>query len=169
MRGIVLSFVLVLLFSCRSKESATGENGSENARIRNKYAGLMGVNPDDIKNVKLYKFIDDWYGAPYKYGGKAKTGVDCSGFVSQLMANVYGKTVSGSSASIHKASEKVNKKNLQEGDLVFFKISSDQVSHIGVYLQNNRFVHASTKRGVVINSLQEEYYTKYYFAGGRIP
>jgi lipoprotein Spr len=169
MRAIVLSIVLVMLFSCRSKESATGENGTENARIRNKYAGLMGVSPDNIKNVKLYKFIDDWYGAPYKYGGKSKTGVDCSGFVSQLYAIVYGQTLSGSSASIHKASDKVSKKNLQEGDLVFFKISSDQVSHIGVYLQNNRFVHASTKRGVVINSLQEEYYTKYYFSGGRIP
>jgi lipoprotein Spr len=129
----------------------------------------MGVSPEDIKNVKLYKFIDDWFGAPYQYGGKSKTGVDCSGFVSQLYANVYGQTLSGSSASIHKASDKVSKKNLQEGDLVFFKISSDQVSHIGVYLQNNRFVHASTKRGVVINSLQEEYYTKYYFSGGRIP
>lgn len=169
MRAMVFSTVTVLFFACHSKEKATGESGSENIRIRNKYAGLMGVNPDDIKNVKLYKFIDDWYGTPYQYGGKSKTGIDCSGFVSQLCANVYGKTVSGSSASIHKASDKVSKKNLQEGDLVFFKISSDHVSHIGVYLQNKRFVHASSKRGVVINSLEEEYYTKYYYSGGRIP
>lgn len=166
---MVLSLAWVLLFSCRGKESATGENGAESVRIRNKYAALLGVNPADIKNVKLYKFIDDWYGVPYKYGGKSKTGIDCSGFVSQLCAHVYGKTISGSSASIYKASDKVNKKNLNEGDLVFFKISSDQVSHIGVYLQNKRFVHASSKRGVVINSLDEAYYTKYYFSGGRIP
>jgi lipoprotein Spr len=57
---------------------------------------------------------------------------------------------------------------MEEGDLVFFKIEGNQVSHIGVYLQNNKFVHATTKKGVIINDLDELYYKKYYFKSGRI-
>ena len=72
------------------------------------------------------------------------------------------------------AAEKISEKELKEGDLVFFTINSKpnakegQVSHMGIYLQNNKFVHATTKAGVMINDLDEEYYKKYFEGGGRI-
>jgi murein DD-endopeptidase / murein LD-carboxypeptidase len=68
---------------------------------------------------------------------------------------------------MYESCDHVAEKNLQEGDLVFFKINSKNVSHVGVYLQNRRFVHASTKRGITINNLDEAYYKKYFFKGGR--
>ena len=62
----------------------------------------------------------------------------------------------------------VSKSNLEEGDLLFFKIDGDKISHIGVYLQNNKFVHATTKKGVMIDDLDEAYYKKYYYKAGRL-
>ncbi len=129
---------------------------------------MMGVKENEITNIALYKFIDNWYGAPYKSAGKSKAGVDCSGFVSILCAQVFQKTVSGPSTAIFQSCNVISEKNLQEGDLVFFKINSDKISHVGVYLKNRRFVHASTHKGVMINSLDEAYYSKYFFKAGRI-
>lgn len=127
----------------------------------------MGVSETDINNLALYQFIDEWYGTPYKYAGKSKSGVDCSGFTGILLREVFGKEVSGSSASIYNGCEKILKEELKEGDLVFFRIESKEISHVGVYLQNNRFVHASTVGGVMINDLQKEYYVKYFAGAGR--
>ena len=99
---------------------------------------------------------------------KNKNGIDCSNFTSTLYSNVYSKPLTGSSSSIFNQCKVISKNNLEEGDLVFFKIDGDNISHIGVYLQNNKFVHATTKKGVMIDDLDEEYYKKYYYKGGRI-
>jgi murein DD-endopeptidase / murein LD-carboxypeptidase len=164
----VLLFALLLVAACRhGRNSAASESAADKA-LKQKYAEKMQVPTASITNLVLYKFVDDWYGVPYQYGGKTKSGVDCSGFSAALYLAVYKKTISGSAATLWSKCESVGEKNLQEGDLVFFKIGGDKVSHVGVYLQNRRFVHASTKKGVIISSLDEAYYTKYFFKGGRL-
>ncbi|MCB0380115.1 MAG: C40 family peptidase, partial [Flavobacteriales bacterium] len=62
-----------------------------------------------------------------------------------------------------------NREDLIEGDLVFFNIYKNQISHVGLYLQDGNFIHASTRSGVIISNLNEDYYNKYYFSGGRFP
>ncbi|MCW3072098.1 MAG: glycoside hydrolase [Bacteroidetes bacterium] len=171
---LILSSCL-LTSSCRfNKEIAKAENkpGKEkpvaSKKIEKKYAELLNVPESDISNARLYSFIDDWYGVPYKYGGKNKNGIDCSNFTSTLYKDIYNKTLTGSSSSIFNQCKIVSRKELREGDLVFFKIEKDEVSHIGVYLQNNKFVHATTKKGVMIDDLDEAYYKKYYYKAGRL-
>lgn len=149
------------------KNNYTKEASSSN-KIKNKYASLLGVAENRISNIKLYSFIDEWYAVPYQYAGKSKKGIDCSGFTSILYQQVYNKLLSGPAAGIYKLCSPLSRKELKEGDLVFFKIESDNISHIGIYLQNNKFVHASTKKGVIINDLDEAYYKKYYYKGGRV-
>jgi murein DD-endopeptidase / murein LD-carboxypeptidase len=171
MRSIVVSgigIVCLVLASCHnSKDKGTAKLSAADAALKKKYSTQLGVEEHAISNLKLYRFIDEWYGVPYKYGGKTKTGVDCSGFTSALLRDVYGIALSGSAQSMYEGTDHVAEKNLKEGDLVFFKINSKSVSHVGVYLQNRRFVHASTKRGITINNLDEAYYKKYFFKGGR--
>jgi lipoprotein Spr len=171
-------FLLIIIAlgvsSCRSskgisKSTETEKSGlSRSKKIQNKYARLLNVNDDKIDNINLYVFIDEWYGTPYKYGGKNKNGIDCSNFTSTLYNEVYKKTLTGPSFSIFDQCNVVSKSNLTEGDLVFFKINNDNISHIGVYLQNNKFVHATTKKGVMIDDLDEPYYKKYFYKAGRI-
>ncbi len=160
------SFTLlaVIITSCGTRKSATA---SSYKTIEEKYAHLLGTKTDNISNKKLYSFIDEWYGSPYQYGGKTKKGVDCSGFASLLLKEVFGKEISGSSSSFYKQSKNITKSELKEGDLVFFKIDSKEISHVGVYLQNNKFVHATTKAGVMIDDLDEDYYKKYFVEAGR--
>ncbi|MCA6363919.1 MAG: C40 family peptidase [Bacteroidetes bacterium] len=167
-RLCVLLFALLLVAACRhGRDGASSESAADKA-LKQKYAEKLQVPAASVTNLVLYRFVDDWYGVPYQYGGKTKAGVDCSGFSAALYQAVYKKTISGSAATLWSKCESVGEKNLQEGDLVFFKIGGDKVSHVGVYLQNRRFVHASTKKGVIISSLDEAYYTKYFFKGGRL-
>jgi lipoprotein Spr len=176
-----ISFIYFLFFasaaifssSCRSSKELTKENKNEkppeisSGKVEKKYAALLNVPPDNITNKKLYSFIDEWYGVPYKYGGKNKDGIDCSNFTCTLYKNIYDRVLSGSSSAIFNQCKVIPKSNLKEGDLVFFKIEKDNISHIGIYLQNNKFVHATTKKGVMINDLDEEYYKKYFYKAGR--
>ena len=123
-------------------------------------------------NVGLYAFVADWLGTPYRFGSMSKRGTDCSGFVYNLYQTVYeGGFNRGSAASIMSKTEKVRKKDLEEGDLVFFNINNrtgGRASHVGVYLKDGYFVHASTSRGVIISSLREPYYSRHWLSGGRL-
>lgn len=170
--SILFLCVLFLLYSCStskktvSKEQTTGKAKPE--KIQATYAGLLGVDKKKIENIPLYSFIDEWYGTPYQYGGKSKKGIDCSGFTATLYQQVYKKSISGNAESIYDQCKSVSKSDLKEGNLVFFKIDSKKITHIGVYLQNNKFVHASTKKGIMISDLNEEYFKKYYYKSGRL-
>jgi murein DD-endopeptidase / murein LD-carboxypeptidase len=136
--------------------------------LKNRYSEILGLPSKEIKNISLFKFVEEWNGIPYKYGGRTKSGVDCSNFTSLLYDSVFNIGISGSSASIFQQCKKhVEKSELKEGDLVFFKIKQDRVSHVGVYLENNKFIHATIQKGVMINDLDEAYYKKYYFKAGR--
>ncbi|MEO6903234.1 MAG: C40 family peptidase [Bacteroidia bacterium] len=159
--------LLISLYSCASKKniSKSEHNSNKAELLAEKYSTLLGVKSSDISNIALYSFIDKWYGTPYKYGGESKNGIDCSSFVTLLYKEVYNKTISGPSGTIFNQCSVASKNNLKEGDLVFFKIEKNKISHVGVYLQNNQFVHASTKKGVRIDNLNTTYYTTYFYKG----
>ena len=163
---------LFLLYSCGTTKPTVGSKeitGKPKPKnITATYAAMLGVDKNKIDNVALYSFIDEWYSTPYQYGGKSKKGIDCSGFIILLYQQVYKKNLSGTSESIYQQCNTVSKSKLKEGDLVFFKIDSKKVTHIGIYLQNNKFVHASTKKGVMISDLKEAYFKKYYYRSGRL-
>ena len=163
---LLLFISLLSCAGCATSHRSTSSTHS--GTLEERYAQLLRVDREAIANKKLYSFIDEWYGVPYQYAGKTKKGVDCSGLTSILLKEVYIKNISGSSESIYDQCEHITKGELKEGDLVFFKINTKDVSHIGVYLQNNKFVHATTKAGVMIDDLDEDYYKKYFEGAGRV-
>jgi lipoprotein Spr len=168
--ALLLCLAQLVLVSCHSsrKLSNYSETNNRNDALREKYAPQLGINPDEITNIPLYSFIDEWIGAPYHYGGKDKNGVDCSGFTEILYNKVFGKQITGSSRDLFEKCKVVSTDDLKEGDLLFFKIESDKISHVGVYLTNKHFVHATVKKGVMINGMEEAYYKKYFFKAGRL-
>jgi len=171
---------LVFTASCKSKKTvATNYTKNQNTEVAEKHADELAkkektsekISAEEIKNISdktLVNFISDWYGTAYKYGGADKYGIDCSHFAAKLYADVYKKTITGPSNAIEQETINVKPTNMQEGDLLFFKINGDKVSHVGVYVGNNKFVHASTKRGVIISDLNEPYYKKYFYKAGKL-
>ena len=135
--------------------------------IQFKYAQLLDMDVESITNYTLYQFIENWWATRYQYGGITREGIDCSAYTSSLMHNVYGLDISRDASSQYDECKKIKKKNLREGDLVFFKTGRG-VSHVGVYLRNGYFTHASVSSGVTISNLDESYYSKRYIGGGRI-
>lgn len=127
-----------------------------------------GLDLDSCAYIPLYKSVSHWLGTPYRYAGKSKKGVDCSGFSKAVISEVYSYALRGSSRSIFSACESVQRGQLREGDLVFFKINSKDISHMGVYLQQGFFAHASVSRGVMVNHLDEDYYNRFFYTGARI-
>ena len=141
---------------------------ASHSKIKATYSTLLGVDEKEVKNMQLYSLIDEWYGTSYKYGGCDKKGIDCSNFISILYQELFHISLKGSSASIFNQCRVIDKKELQEGDLLFFKPDNKNISHIGMYLQNNRFVHATTKKGVMINDLNESYYLNCFYKAARL-
>ena len=133
-----------------------------------KYAQLLNRNVEFIINSSLFSFIDEWWATRYRYGGTSKKGIDCSAFTGLLMSTVFAVKLPRTAREQYNESEKVNRDEMAEGDLVFFNTRGG-VSHVGVYLGGDYFVHASTNQGVMISSLEEPYYEKRFIGGGRIP
>jgi lipoprotein Spr len=127
-----------------------------------------GISMDSCTNKQLYFEVYNWIGTPYHYAGKSKRGIDCSGFSCKIYEGVFGTSLLGSSRSIYKTTKPVKLANAQEGDLVFFKIKKNKISHIGIYLQNGKFAHASSSRGVMISDLSESYYKRAFYKVGRL-
>lgn len=165
---------MVVLASCKSQKTIATNNKpttspkNENTVAANSFEKELSAETKNISNKSLVRFVYDWYGTTYKYGGADKHGIDCSHFTSKLYADVYKKNITGTASSMEQETIAVKYPEMQEGDLVFFKINSDKVSHVGVYVGNNKFIHASTKKGVIISDLNEAYYKKYFYKAGKL-
>ncbi|WP_251622680.1 C40 family peptidase [Odoribacter lunatus] len=128
------------------------------------------VSPKD-KNLPLYTEAANWLGVPYKYGGNTVNGVDCSGLVSNIYRKVYQLKIERTVAGMYnKNCRKIPRSSLQPGDLVFFNTAKKgkSASHVGIFLKNNIFIHATTHSGVRLSTLDEAYYKKSWISGGKI-
>jgi hypothetical protein len=132
-----------------------------------KYAILLNTEVEFLQDCALLPFIDEWYGTRYRMGGTTKNGVDCSAFVQAIYLSAFAVSLPRTARDQYKNSRIISATQLKEGDLVFFNTTGG-VSHVGIYLQNNKFVHASSHNGVVISDLFEPYYLKRYLGAGRI-
>lgn len=134
-----------------------------------KYAILLDIPVEAITDTRLIEFMESWYGTPYRYGGNDRTGVDCSAFTKDFMSSMYNITIPRVSAEQYRQSKRIARKDLQEGDLVFFYTKGKRrgITHVGVYLTNNKFIHAATSGGVMISDLNDVYYERTYAGAGR--
>lgn len=147
----IVLFLMLILASCGSRKY-TVRNDTKAAKAADAMANL--------RSKSLYKFITDWTGVKYRFGGLDKSGVDCSGFAFLLEKEIYGITLPRISRDQANFAKKKNYGALEEGDLVFFSFGGGNVDHVGVYLNNGFFVHASTNRGVIVDDLNLPAYQK---------
>jgi cell wall-associated NlpC family hydrolase len=137
-------------------------------------AGKEGAPPDKSKSWvpidkdKIMASVAKFKGIPYKWGGESKEGMDCSGLVKSVFADLERIELP------HKASEqaqygvKVTREQLKCGDLVFFKMQGFRIDHVGICLGDGNFVHASSITGVTVTSLEDDYYKERFAFGKRL-
>lgn len=172
---VILIFILFFLSSCGAKKKsvlrntnssvygATSHPINKSAKHRNLkqyYAELLNTDAKNL-NMDLYTVIEEWMDTPHRMGGLDKNGIDCSAFVSLVYLDVYGKNLPRISRDMGDNIKRKYDQDLKEGDLVFFSFGGKNIDHVGIYLGNDRFVHVSTKKGVMISNLKEAWYYKY--------
>ncbi|WP_316752150.1 C40 family peptidase [Pedobacter gandavensis] len=140
---LMLLMVLLIFSACSSRK---------NTNVNTK-AARAAVVMSQLKSKPLYRFINDWTGVRYRLGGMDKRGIDCSGFAFLLQKNIYGNELPRRSSDQAGVIRTKSVGQLKEGDLIFFSFGGRSVDHVGVYLNDNFFVHASTTRGVVVDDL----------------
>lgn len=185
MKGLKGIFALVLMLavacmitSCRSKKEAytpksnttvsTSDDDNRNANAKWKALDIRLTRHD---NKTLYRELKEWLGTPYKYAKSEKgRGTDCSGMVMEVYNKVYKIKLERNSARIfEKNCREIGRHRLKEGDLVFFNNGkSGRISHVGIYLKDGYFVHASSSRGVIVSHLTEKYYDTHFQCAGRV-
>ena len=161
---IVLLGLMFCLSSCHTSAPRLDYKALAQASVR------LGMDIELTDNHKSYVNAAEWIGTPYRAGGDSRHGTDCSGLVSQLYKKTYRMRLSRSTDGQLKESNKITRRNLREGDLVFFtsRSSRKKVAHVGIYLKDGKFIHASTSQGVIVSSLKEKYYTQHWLCGGRV-
>ena len=164
--------LLVLLSACHTSRKNVDDDIYQPSTPVGYKNGLQkyGITLQRGDNRKLYDEVESWLGVPYRFGGTNRSGVDCSGLVGQLYGAVYGVPLQRNSAKILQVNcQEIKKSSLKEGDLVFFSSqkSRAKINHVGLYLKDQKFVHAGSK-GVVIDSLGTNYYKTHYVASGRV-
>lgn len=157
---IILS---LLAASCSSKKRATTATDKQTAGY---------VIPSTDKQVaELIRRARTWIGTPYVYGGHTrKKGTDCSGMIMELFLEVYNLKLPRSSAMQQEFARPIDYSDMQPGDLVFFSTAknSSRVNHVGLYIGDNRMIHASGSRGVMESALGEKYWQRVYHSSGSI-
>lgn len=156
------------LIKDKTKNDNKSKNNNNDNKFYENYSKKWGVELVGNENKKIIESIDNWLGTPYKYGGASKSGTDCSGFTMNVFKESCNISLNRSAADQVNNVTLIDKDKLDFGDLVFFKISGNKVSHVGIYLNDSKFVHASTKKGVTISDLNDAYYKKYFYKGGKL-
>lgn len=170
MRVLVLLFFLSIVWTAMAQEDSVILSTTVDSPKLKKIANIceqLGIPDNETANYDLLVFTLDWRGTPYCYGGSSKKGTDCSGFTSNVYKEIYKKEIPRVSREIYANSMPIRKHALYEGDLVFFATSGGtKITHVGIYLWEGYFAHASASKGVMISSLRQGYYQRTFVSGG---
>lgn len=120
---------------------------------------------DEIQAMLLlYQQHEAWHGTPYRIGGVNRSGIDCSGFVQVTFRDLFGMDLPRTTTQQLRVGQPIHRAQLQSGDLVFFRNGR----HVGIYLEDHKFLHASTTRGVMISSLKNTYWSRNYWQAVKV-
>ena len=153
----------------RKEERAEDDRKVDLAAFRNNLDRSYGnETPAGVDRDAVLLDVVSYLGVPYRYGGGSKSGIDCSGFTSNVYKNSLGILLPRTAREQYRSGSTVNGDGLQFGDLVFFNTTGSGVSHVGIYLEDDLFAHASVSFGVTISSLESSYYRKRFVGARRV-
>jgi len=153
--GIMAVAALLFIVSCAHHHKESDDGLRETNRA-----------PGQIQK-QLETEYQRWQGTRHRMGGSSRSGVDCSGFVKAVYKNIFMMDLPRTTQAQATIGRPVKKPDLQAGDLVFFKPPS-YPRHVGIYLSNSEFIHASKTKGVTISRMDPNYWDKYFWTARRL-
>ncbi|WON76989.1 NlpC/P60 family protein [Serratia sp. UGAL515B_01] len=166
MLKIVFSFVLALLFTF-SVSAATLQNASNSSASLQELTSLNFGQGNTKQLKKILTHFVEWEGVRYKLGGNSQKGIDCSAYIQRIFKDEFSFILPRTTHEQIKLGTRVAINELDTGDLLFFKTSSREL-HVGVYIGEGQFIHASTSTGVTISELDNTYWKERYKQARRI-
>lgn len=175
MRLIPAILAAVVLTACSSPDSQMRSKKTDTHAVNSQKHFLLQASQDEfetlVKNLdtksKILNQYADWKGVAYRLGGNTKRGIDCSAFVQRTFHDQFDIDLPRSTSEQQKIGQTVSRSKLRAGDLVLFK-TGIYMRHVGIYIGNNQFVHASTSNGVIVSRLTDTYWTKRYYGARRV-
>ncbi len=148
--------------SSKKAPAQTGNHKTSAGDIKQAAAKKSIPEPPAPKTT-FEEYASKWLGTPYVYGANSTKGTDCSGYVMQVYQGFFNIALPHNAHMMYKdeRGKSVSRGSLREADLIFFG-SFWKISHVGIYLGGDRFIHASSSRGVIISNLNEKYYKNKY-------
>ncbi|PHM63676.1 bifunctional murein DD-endopeptidase/murein LD-carboxypeptidase [Xenorhabdus ishibashii] len=175
LRLIPAIIAAVVLTACSSPDSNLRNKQTETHAVNTGKHYLLQASQDEFENLvskldiksKILNQYADWKGVAYRFGGNTKRGIDCSAFVQRTFHDQFGMELPRSTLEQQNIGQTVSRSKLQAGDLVLFKTGVHR-RHVGIYIGNNQFVHASTSNGVIVSKLTDTYWSKRYYGARRV-
>lgn len=152
---LVASFIVMMFFS--SCGVATRDVSQQQRQI---------ADHSDVLDA-LNRAHEDWRGTPYILGGSGLGGVDCSSFTQNVFKDYFGKTLPRNTRQQLQVGNGIRRKHINPGDLIFFRTGRDLL-HVGIAMENGKFLHASVSSGVMISNLNQRYWASRYLATRRL-
>lgn len=163
---MIVFIATTLLSSCRSaKKSAV--NSDQVAKVANVHVGKA-----NHEQKRIIEEAYTWLGTPYKYAAQEKgVGTDCSGMVMKVYETVTGELLPRNSAKQAEFCDEKSAEDVKIGDLIFFATGKnpEKISHVGIIIDNETFIHASSSKGVVVSNFTTPYYRRTFRKFGRVP
>lgn len=171
--GALMIAIVVSATSCRSHKKSHSKDSVETGEILSvRKEKKNKKNREEEIGILIAEESKNWIGTPYKYGHSEKgVATDCSGMVLILYQEIANIKVPRNSAQQAEFCEELKENNIRPGDLVFFATGKDpkKVSHVGVMLDKNKFIHASASKGVIMSEMTTPYYRRKFIKFGRVP
>lgn len=174
LRVIPAVAVAVLLSACSTTNTAKNMH-SETHAVGSEDPSSLQASQDEFESMvrnldvksRLMEQYASWKGVRYRLGGDTKRGIDCSAFVQRTFREQFGMDLPRSTYEQQEMGKSISRSKLRTGDLVLFRAGSTG-RHVGIYIGNDQFVHASTSSGVTISSMNEPYWNKRYNEARRV-
>ena len=157
------TLIITALTACASSSERSSQSYPTIVKAGNKPI----PKSQQAKATALQQQLRAWEGTPYRYGGLSRRGIDCSGFIHVAFRDAFGLNMPRSTALLSKTGYVIPQNKLSVGDLVFFKTGFKQ-RHVGIYVGNRQFIHASTSKGVMKSNLNNPYWSKAYWKSHRV-
>ena len=161
---ILLSFVILIISTSCTPYPRYRSGGAE---LPSK-AEPQQIHWKTSDYIKMGLIFEKYLGKPYKSKSEYETGLDCSLFAMEVYKKYNGTILTRMVKDQVKQGREVHRNLLRYGDLVFFKTDNYSISHVGIYVGHNQFIHASSSRGIVISNMNEKYWGERYAAARRI-